>query len=419
VGKYVGSSNYHAHTYKITANPELRQDSLALVGGNFSFIPRPSPEEHEALVKVLRTAVFIMLSMLLEQCFLADANVELRFPKPDPRVLPANPMLSGRPVVAPRSPSPDGKHRFRDSFLSTSIWGVFGKRTVGFLHRNPSFLPTKPASDRFRGGSIDIPSSPTSEPPPNSPITPAEEPPARPRRFSFFGEHLKTHSTLNNPPPDEPLFQTILRRLQDPREILNTSPDVSLPPPVLLSRLAASEKDNPKRHLLGEERTALNSVFGWEGPEARGSGMTGIKGFIRQQRISVLYSERISMPLDHPSLATSDTLTKATSDPEIAPQTRCGPRACLRTFDFYGEKDCLLGDFVVQMCQSYGDECTVPKCPALRGQHELRWSHKGIRIIADIQSFGGDEVTDDNVHVWETCVTCDATSGRRQISDGA
>ncbi|KAI0033193.1 hypothetical protein K488DRAFT_48201 [Vararia minispora EC-137] len=394
-------------------DPELRPNPVSLVGGSFSFSPPPSAEEREALVKVLRISIFVLLSLLLEQSFLADENAELRFPEPKPRVRPFNRMLSptGSSTTFPGSHSPDVRHRFRDSFLSTSIFGIFSKKTSGLLNRFPSLSPS-PTSNR--GGSLDLVHSLVSSPPASVDDTP----PTRLRRFSLFGEHRRSAGTQSSS-VDEPLFQFVLRRLQEAKDVLSTSPDVEFPPPFLLASLAEKEKADPSWRLSGEERTALNSVFGWNGRRTRGAGMAGTHGFLRQQRISVLYSEHITLQSNPTSSHASGIAPAPDRDTKI--RLHCGPRARLRTFEFYTtdrERDYLLGDIIIQVCLAADEKCHVPKCLVKRGQHELRWLHKSCRIIAKVRKLDDAEAKDECIQAWESCIECGKISTRSRISNG-
>jgi 1-phosphatidylinositol-3-phosphate 5-kinase len=63
-------------------------------------------------------------------------------------------------------------------------------------------------------------------------------------------------------------------------------------------RLAESEKEHPSRHMTGKERAALTCILGWEGKKAAGRGnLISTAAFLRQQKLSFLYSEHMMVPV--------------------------------------------------------------------------------------------------------------------------
>ena len=136
-----------------------------LVGGSFQFTPRVPSAEYESLVKVLRSSLYVLLSILLEQSLLSDVRIELRFPQPESRerARPINRMLSiARPSLGVRTSSPDARpHNLRESFLSRSIWGLLGKRTNSMFPKQQSGLNP----DAPRGGSLDLAARESSDAP--------------------------------------------------------------------------------------------------------------------------------------------------------------------------------------------------------------------------------------------------------------
>ncbi|KZV71492.1 hypothetical protein PENSPDRAFT_751730 [Peniophora sp. CONT] len=401
-------------------DPLQRPEPILLVGGSFQFTPHVPTAEYDSLVKVLRSSLYVLLSILLEQSLLSDASIELSFPKPETheRTRPINRMLSiSRPSLGIRTTAPDNRtHNLRDSFLSRSIWGLLGKRTNNMFPRHGSSFN----SDAPRGGSLDLATPVPSAPPPP---TPADEVPTsiRTRRFSFFGEPKRAASIPTAPEQEQPVFQTVHQRLREAQAILSTSPDVVIPPPLTLARLAEKEREAPGRRLSGEERSALASIYGWEGRRTKGSGMVGVTGFLRQQRLSVLYSEHIPPPTERSASISSEMSVLGSSSLRL----HCGPRARLRTYKYYSndisgamDADILLGDAIIETCSTFNESCGRSNCGAPRGMHERRWLHNGTRVMSTVQVLENADSETEYVEMWDACSECGQTTQKRRMSDG-
>lgn len=199
--------------------------------------------------------------------------------------------------------------------------------------------------------------------------------------------------------------------------MLSTSPGVVFVPPVLLVRLAEKEKERPTRKLTGEERTGLSSILGWDGKDSRGRGMAGLPGFVRQQRLSVLYSEHV------PALQPK---TSEPTDPSVVERTRylrCGPRAMWATAVYYGSGSDSLGEVVVDLCGKADEMCERFGCQSLQGHHERRWVHDAMRIVANVRSMeglGGDvePQNDEHIMMWQSCRECSEMTARCRMTDG-
>ncbi|KIY49694.1 hypothetical protein FISHEDRAFT_40949 [Fistulina hepatica ATCC 64428] len=211
-------------------------NSVRLVGGTFRLKGVTSSVQLHALTKLLKLAVYIHLSLLLEERFLANSGVPLSYPEPKPVT---------KAVSFPSSEAP--RARTRSSLLPASLLSFLGKRNP---FRTPNVLPV------------------------------------RLRRFSFIsGDSRIKPKEL----PDTP-FSVAFRAVQQDKAMLSASHGVVFSPPPLLARIADQEAKNPLRKLKAEERCGLSNITGWEGKEARGKGMTGVPGFVRHQGFSVLYA---------------------------------------------------------------------------------------------------------------------------------
>ncbi|KAI0052167.1 hypothetical protein FA95DRAFT_1602122 [Auriscalpium vulgare] len=384
-------------------------ESSELVGGTFSFTGKLSSDAHTSLRRVLRVAVYALLSQVLEQHVLSNLGVALRYPAPTlPPPAPPAAQAIHAPHIAPlphRNSSPDVKHRHRDAFNPSALWSMFSRKTGSLLHRAVTVNPYG-----TRGGSLDLARPVPESLPLPTPRTSVEG--GLIRRLSIFGEQRPPA-----PPPPQPVepelpFQAALRRIESQKALLSTSAGVILSPPSLLSRLAEREKENPSRRLTGEERTGLSSILGWEGKKAAGRGMAGTSGFVRQQSLSVLYSEHVPdhcAPTEHAPL-----------EGEAKLFFHCGLRAQLLTYIFYsvnGDSDRNLGEVVSSMCAGAGEPCSRPECKTVRGKHEQQWMHNSLRIVAVV--IEDEHPSLEDLEVWQSCRVCAATTPRCKVNDGA
>lgn len=394
-------------------------NDIEIIGGTFSLSKVPSADEHASLVRVLRVSTYVLLSLLLEQHFLSSSSVQLRYPKP---ISPST-SLPPTPTISHRNSSPEiqveGKQRKRD-LLRQGIWSLFQKR----FNRSA----TVNTSDS-RGASLDLtnnePDASKAPRPSSLDISPTSAP--RQRRFSIFGEsHAPPLSPAasSEPSPDRS-FQSALRRIEEGKGMLSASPGLIFQPPQLLVRLAESEKANPSRRLAGEERTGLTSILGWEGKTAAGRGnLTGIGGFLRQQQLSLLYAEHVRVP-DRTSNASADgTVNKpAEGEPKVPTHVHCGTRVQWVTYVYYasGNHDRSLGDMITSICTRADEPCKQPGCKSLQRQHERRWIHGGIRVVAQTEprdpAPSPGKHTED-IDMWQSCKMCQKTTTRCKMSDG-
>jgi 1-phosphatidylinositol-3-phosphate 5-kinase len=377
-----------------------------------------SAEEHASLVRVLRVSTYTLLSLLLEQHFLSSSSVELRYPKltPPPISIP-----SPTGTLTHRNSSPDVQEvrgRKRD-LLRQGIWSLFHKR----LHRSVTVYASE-----SRGVSLDLPRSEPDVPrSPRTSLDASPTSPLRPRRFSIFGGENQTPPP--SPVPPEPLpdraFQSALHHIEEGKGMLSASPGLVISPPQLLVRLAESEKENPGRRLTGEERTGLTSILGWEGKKAAGRGnLISTAAFLRQQQLSLLYSEHI-----YGSDRMSQTSADGTLNRPVEGESKghvyvhCGIPVRWLTYVYYasGNHDRSLGDMVTSICMRADERCTQPGCKSLRRQHEQRWIHGGVRVVAQTEArdpSASPGVRSEDIEMWQSCKICQKSTAHCKMSDG-
>ena len=395
-------------------------DDIELVGGTFSLSRVHSADEHASVVRVLRVSTYVLLSLLLEQHFLSSSSVQLQYPEP---IQPSISLPPPKVTIPHRNSSPEiqveVKHRKRGT-LRNGIWSLFQKR----LNRSATVNPSD-----SRGISLDLtdhepimyksPRSSLDSSPPSAP---------RQRRFSIFGESRATPPPPPAPPPEpspDRTFQSALRCIEEGKGMLSASPGLILQPPQLLVRLAEWEKANPARRPTGEERTGLTSILGWEGKKAAAHGnMTGMAGFLRQQQLSLLYSEHVNVP-DRTSQSSADgTLNKPVErEPKSLVHVHCGSRVQWVTYMYYssGNHDRSLGDMITSICMRADEPCAQPGCKSLQRHHERRWMHGGMRVVAQTDARDLSEsrgIHSEDIDMWQSCKICQKSTARCKMSDG-
>ena len=389
-------------------------DKIELIGGTFKLNSVSSIDEHASLVRVLRVTVYVLLSLLLEQSFLSNSSIELHYPKPSPSSI-------SFPLPAPilhRNSSPDvqveEKQQKRNLFRQ-GIWSFIHKRLPRSITVNSS--EPRDASLDFSPRESDTPARASIDTSPG-----ATQP--RQRRFSIFGESRAT-------PPAEPPqtlhdnpYQTALQRVKEGRALLSTSPGLVIPLPQLLVRLAELEKANPTRRLTGEERTGLTSILGWEGKKAALHGsMTGTAGFLRQQQLSLLYSEYVYDPDRASQSSAPDGSPMKPVDAQLKPHTQSGVHAHRITYMYYGgdDYDQCLGDMITSLCSRAAEPCPLRACKIPQQRHERRWSHSGIRVTLKMEPqtpFASSDIRSQEIEMWQSCKICQESTARCNMSDG-
>jgi 1-phosphatidylinositol-3-phosphate 5-kinase len=372
-------------------------------------------------VRVLRVSTYVLLSLLLEQHFFTSSCVELRYPKP---ITHTTSLPSSAATISHRNSSPEirveGKPRKRD-LLRQTIWSLIQNR----FNRSAT-LNTSDSRDV----SLDLTNSePDTHKTPRASLDSSSPSAPRQRRFSIFGESRTpppSPVTAPSEPSPDRSFQSALRRIEEGKGLLSASPGLIVQPPQLLVRLAESERANPSRRLTGEERTGLTSILGWEGKTAAGRGnMTGIAGFLRQQQLSLLYAEHVRAPERTSQPSADGTANKPSEGGESKPpaHVHCGSRVQWLTYVYYasGNHDRSLGDMITSICMRADEPCTQPGCKSLQRQHERRWIHGGIRVVAQIEPRDptvSPGVHSEDVEMWQSCKICQKATTRCKMSDG-
>ncbi|KAH9475049.1 1-phosphatidylinositol 3-phosphate 5-kinase FAB1 [Psilocybe cubensis] len=404
---------------------------LRLIGGTFTLKGVNSPMQHMLLSKVLRLAIYIHLALILEQRLLRDSGVEVKFtrpklPVPSPST-PSNPALE-KGVNQWRPTRPKMRN------IPSSFTNFFMKRSLS--HRSQTI------NSVGRGGSLDLTVNLVHAPTVDIPVDSSPRRSTdghgfsglRLNRFSFLGERRLSlrRSTHSSTPVDSGAitpslpFVVALKRIEESKGFLSTSPGVILNAPKLLVDLADKENlsiadlenQPPKRRLKGDERLALTSLLGWDGKDAEGRGMSGILGFVRQQQISVLCSTHVPpvAPAKTPAnVAPSPSLTNTSDIPSQGSSTfttnstassssgasvatvspnnvktppfnlptsglsPCGKPHWI-TYRYYSNGDSTLGEWIEEFTKSSNLPCDRPECKFTRGQHEIRVIHDGVRI---------------------------------------
>jgi 1-phosphatidylinositol-3-phosphate 5-kinase len=394
---------------------------IELIGGTFSLNKVLSVDEHASLVRVLRLSTYTLLSLLLEQKFLSSSSVELHYPK---SVLPPISIPSPTATLTHRSSAPDvqaeARPRKRD-ILRQGIWSLLHKR----LYRSATLNTSDPrsASLDLSGLEPDVPKTPRTS------LDGSPTSQLRQRRFSIFGGDRAPPPSPSALAPPEPspdqAFQSALHRIEESKGMLSASPGLVFPPPKLLVRLAESEREYPSRRLSGEERTGLTSILGWESKKAAGRGnLISTAAFLRQQQLSLLYSEHVYGP-DRASQASADgTLSKQVGgEHKQRTYVHCGTPVQWLTYVFYGSgnHDQSLGYMVTSMCVRADEPCPQPGCKARRRQHERRWIHGGIRVVVQTEARDPSaalDVNSEDIEMWQSCKICRKSTEQCKMSDG-
>lgn len=406
---------------------DVGDNDIKLVGGTFTFKGVSSSLQHQCLARTLRMAIYIHLSLLLEQHFLSDSNVQLTFPRP--KLPPSARSAQSTSSETPSSSSNAGKARH--SFLPNGILSFFSKKSLGRISTTPPNL---------RGGSLDLVSS--SERYQDDQFGGLSSDGGT-RRFSFISDGRTSFlSSLlpkdDSSPPSELPLSSALDRIEASKSLLSTSVGVSFNPPALLVELARKEKISPGLRLKGDERVGMSSILGWEGRDSGGKGMAGVRGFVRQQEFSVLISLYVpcSVALEAPTVTSDATVavdasTSSSSSPSSsASALRPPPRylACGRprwtTYQYYSrdpKQDRSLGETIEDLVSSADSPCTRKGCKFKSGEHQVRYMHNGIQIIVEVERESEpvpESSVCDRIQVWISCAVCEAKTDRNDMNNG-
>ncbi|KAI1793644.1 hypothetical protein LXA43DRAFT_999787 [Ganoderma leucocontextum] len=386
-------------------------DPFKVVGGTFALRGVVSLPQCDALRRVLHLAVFTYLSLLLEQALLSNSDVELHYPKGAIPNLPTFP-----PTVERPSSSTDVKEKLRRQESGSGLWSFLSKKTEDLLHRAAHAAPIG------RRGSVDLAFDPK--------VSRAASLPQAPdggflsRKLSMLSGPVAPRAPQESDEAHAATFAAVVKRMDAWKHLLSTSPGVAFPPPPFLLSIADKETKDPGRRPLGDEKAALTSLLGWQGKESLGKGVVGVSGFVRHQGLTVMYSEHVpgaSVLANLPTLSKSDS---ASAETQIAVRTPCwGHRRKWINYRYYGRGrhwDESLGEAIVRWCEAAGDACGHPDCHFSRGEHDMRWIHNGVRLLAAVSlpTSSDASTSDDSVRMWVGCAVCGKESPKRVMHDG-
>lgn len=400
---------YSAKT--LSANP-------VLIGGCFTFQGAP-PDRRDALVKVLRLAVYTYTSLVIEQQFLADSQVVLEFAKPPSPLPTTNAVTHVTPHVTSFPFTTKGKHKTRHSVFSIHPGGIlayFSKKTESLLHRTTSMRQQNPMVSRTLT--------------PASQITPKAEndnqATTSPSIFRAFSLAIDSRNTVKEAGDSSTLksnvasFSNVLVKLRNASHTLSTSPDVSFDPPMLLHKLGDEEMEKGgslgDRQIIirGDDKAGLGSIIGWNGRRDQARGMTQSTGFIRHQEISILESHHVKLDTDD---------DKDCYGPCGRPQV-IRYRYYSRKHDDRNREECL-GSAIRRFCQRAEEDCELDtNCLLNQGAHETRMCHNGLRAVFNVhphESLDEQAVDpeDEQIRCWMSCSVCKEVSNRSLLSAGA
>ncbi|KAF7355623.1 hypothetical protein MSAN_01479600 [Mycena sanguinolenta] len=422
---------------------------VKLVGGTFAFKGVTSPLQYHALSKALRISIYMHLSLLLEQHFLANSSVQLQFPRPKPRVSAVS--YAPPPLPSTQSAQPELTPRARHSktFLP-GILSFFSKKNAP-MHRTNSMSSRSGMSLDLGSRDITAPAVPR-----------LSDDGSRIRRFSFLGaaadSFLKPSPAPSPPPENTATFIALLARLSVAAPSLSSSATVRFAPPALIADLAAKEAAHPGRRLLGDEKVGLLSILGWgeqrEGERGReGKAMVGARGFARMQELSVLLSRHVPASPSVPAPEASTSTLGAGEEHRVF-----GPcdRPCWATYQYYsrsGEEggDSSLGEMVRRLCESAEKPCARPGCTFAQGEHVMRLVHGGVRVaiaVREVEDEEGEEESKETeekeikaggekdgakgstlstaatpedgerIYMWLSCAVCKKRTAKTEMNDG-
>lgn len=415
-----------------------REACPRIVGGTFTFWNVASGAMYESLITILRLSIYTYMSLILEQHLLSNFHVVLQYP-----TLPSPPTSTPLTHAVTISSSPSPKSRSTKS--SSGIWSFLSRKTEGIIHRVTGSNSVEAIGAVPRTSSIDLgsvlSSSKTSRRIQNTseetvkPTRTVAEPEYVSNTIKASHAHVVEEEERRDRERFGPFTSTI-RRIQDRYCILSTSPKVIFPLPPLIVRLSQREEAQregghvsssggssltrrgsstpipvpgsaqgpPNLRLTGVEKTGLGSVLGWEGREARGAGMAGIRSFVRHQGLVVLYAEHTQVGED---------------------MSLCG-RPRWVAFRYWSRRpiedadpDQTLGEFIERSCDVATTEgrCEMEGCDQLRARHCMSWICGGVRIRATIKE-SAEHVDEDDIELWQVCGVCGKSTKRTKMDDG-
>ncbi|KAG8942343.1 hypothetical protein FRC04_003795 [Tulasnella sp. 424] len=292
---------------------------VRIVGGGFTIKGLQSKNDFASLTKVLQTG--------LEAGLFKDYRIPLKYSSPSHPAVNANAHPASALPPPPPSPAPKPNRRTK---ASSGLWNFLSKKTEGILKPLQSSTSSRPETDQ----DSTVQSAPHQPANPGSGASPISV--HFPNRVSLdlvrtISQHIRLSSTDHEvqdsslrrlddqqiPTTPVKIFSKIVARLADDKLLLSTSPDVRIPPPSVLIKLAKREQllsskesgispstlalsTSGRLRLTGEDKVALNSLEGWnqnslEVPNEDDllAKLTDVLAFVRHQSICVLYSEHV------------------------------------------------------------------------------------------------------------------------------
>ena len=372
---------------------------LHVVGGTFVLTGATSASQHRSVVPVLCAAIYIHLALVLELHLLSDSNVYLKYPRPKRQTqYPSDP----HPKV---SDSAKKTTTSRGSGIRSTFLNLFSKRTFGHRSSTLSSVSDHPdVVELSRNRTIQVPRKAGDE-------SPRDSIGQRIRRFSIRSDaHIPPKHRKHTEFPNMP-FSTAVLRIENSKDILSTSFDVSFRPPEVLLNLAEHEGQDSTRRVRSKDRCALTTLLGWDSKENTGKGMTGLLGFTRHQCLSVLVSRQIRQVQNPPAGEEPREKSKPS-------RFSCG-RPRWKTFWYYSkgsQRELSLGEVTADFSSIFSLACDEAGCTFKCGEHHLKFTHgKGcveVSFSAKDQSQGGGMV------MWNSCAVCGAKSDSKVMSDG-
>lgn len=390
-----------------------------ITGGTFTLKSTPSEHDLKSILCTLRLSLYVYLSLILEQSLLHDCHVTLQYPPPKP-VTTSSPLsvpaeLAAIPEETPRAVR---THNSTISRSGASIWSFISRKTGSIIHRVSGSSQNRHPDGHFE------------EAGPNKDVQPSS--------------HLSGHGTITHHGVDlhdstSPLisdtfereqtgtFTATVHRLRESTCILSTSLEVRFPPPSLFRQLVSREEEqrssqaissvgsstsssissttltmNSSLKLTGIERAGLASIIGWEGRESRGKGMYGIKGFIRQQNLTLLYRKHV---------------------PTESFSRLCGKPSYI-TYRYYSQNtentayDFTLGQLVENVCDKevLAKQCPVEHCEGLMKDHVHSWTCDDVMIEGRLhQNEDQDTEIANNIVAWQSCHVCQQETSHQML----
>ncbi|KAF8584543.1 hypothetical protein K439DRAFT_1633470 [Ramaria rubella] len=415
----------------LEANPQI-------VGGMFFFKDIICPTTYDSLTNILKLSIYTYLSLKLEQHVLSNFHITLHYPEHPPHLHAfTSPSLSPSSILSTkRTPRPTKS--------ASGIWSFLSRKTEGIIHRVSGATVETHDTALARHSSLDLGSvfSPSSRSSWRMPRASEEDPRPAPV-VAQTNDTIKASQGLDEEEEERRdrerfgPFTSTIRRIQAQHCILSTSPKVIFPPPPIVARLAQREDrlksgshasfssgsslasstssmtipipgslshGPPSLRLTGVDKTGLGSVLGWENREARGRGMTGIKGFVRHQGLTILYSERVAAGEELYPCGRPRTLTY---------------RYWARTSTTDADRDRTLGEVIERSCETAAMEevCDREGCGKPRKKHRLSWICGGVKVEGAVTESMGGSGSNDGVEIWQTCAMCSKMTERVEMDD--